>query len=414
MNKDARDHLLWLALFAAILTAALAGFNALIDPYAYFGTPKIPGVNELGLGLNHRLQLGKALALSRLKPATIILGNSRAETGYDPRHKGFLDLPVYNLAIGGSGIDQIRRYFLEAVRAGGLRHAFLALDLSMFESTTVPRDLDAVLLTDASGRLVGEGHRWRRLAFILLSGTASTDSWWSLTHQRKSVAVYLPSGLRDESDDIAQVMREGGHRNASLRVETSFLTGALRDTSSASFRAGYAAALAQLDEIIAIAAERDIRLTMVINPIHARQTHMFAAAGLWPLYEQWKRDLARAKTRSARQDAVSLWDFSGITPCTAEPLPPQADGSLRMRWYRETSHFRRALGDLVLDRVLGHTDDGACPGFGVRLEEGTLAAALADERTALEDWDKSHGEDAAEIDRLVVLHGRRPVKVSAE
>lgn len=405
-------YLRCLAAITVVLATALAGFNAFIDPYGYFGAPKIAGLNELSLGLNHRLQLGKALAVSRIRPASIILGNSRAETGYDPQHPGFIDRPAYNLAVGGSGLDQVRRFFLEALAAGGLRHAFLALDLSMFEPAPGTQDLDAVLLTDASGKLAGDSRKWRRLAFILLSGTTSSDSWWSLTHQRKPVAVYSPSGLRDESDDIAQVMREGGHRSASIRVEATFLSATLRDTSSAGFHAGYAATLAQLDEIIALAARHDIRLTMVLNPIHARQTHMLAAAGLWPFYEHWKHDLALATMRSPRQDLVSLWDFSGISPCTAEPLPPEGDRAYRMRWYRETSHFRRVLGDRVFDRVFGRADDGVCPGFGQRLEQRTLAATLADQRAALERWDKSHPEDAAEIDKLAKQYGRGPAVVT--
>lgn len=399
-------YLRLLAAFVALLCAGLAGFNAFVDPYGYFDPPKISGVNELPLGFNHRPLLAKSLAVSELRPATIILGNSRAEAAYDPQHPAITLQPAYNLAIGGAGLSMLRRYYLEALAAGGLRQVILALDLTMFDPAANAADpsLDAVLLTDATGKPAGDARKWRRLAFILLSGTASSDSWWSYTHQRKPVAIYSRSGLRDEAYDIAQVAREGGPRQASRRVEASFLAGTLRDVESASFRASYGATLAALAEIVELSARHGIQLKLIINPIHARQTYALDAAGLWPLYENWKRDLVSAAQRSP--ELVSLWDFSGVNSCTAENLPPDANPASAMRWYRESSHFRRVLGNRVLDRVFGRPDDGACPGLGQRLEPATLAAALAAQRAALRHWVETQAADAAEIEDLAKQYGR--------
>jgi hypothetical protein len=408
MDKSMGSYLRLLAAFVALLCAALAGFNALIDPYGYFHPPKISGVNERPLGFNHRPLLAKSLAVSELRPATIILGNSRAEAAYDPLHPAIALQPAYNLAIGGAGLSMLRRYFLEALAAGGLRQVILALDLTMFEPTANAADpgLDAVLLTDAAGEQIGGARKWQRLAFILLSGTTSSDSWWSYTHQGKPVAIYSDSGLREEAYDVAQVAREGGPRQASLRVEASFLASTLRDVESANFRASYGATLAALQEIVDLSAKRGIELKLIINPIHARQNYALAAAGLWPLYEHWKRDLLAAAQRSQRPELVSLWDFSGASSCTAEDLPPNANAASAMRWYRESSHFRRVLGNRVLDRVFGRPDDGACPGLGQQLEAVSLVAALAAQRGALRHWVETHATDAAEIEGLAKQYGR--------
>ena len=401
-------YLRLLAVFVVLLCTALAGFNALIDPYGYFDPPKISGVNELPLGFNHRPLLAKSLAVSELRPATIILGNSRAEAAYDPQHPGIALQPAYNLSIGGAGLSMLRRYFLEALATGGLHQVILALDLTMFDPAANAADpgLDAVLLTDADGKHASEARKWQRLAFILLSGTTSSDSWWSYTHQRKPVAIYSRSGLRDEAYDIAQVAREGGSRRASLRVESSFLASTLRDVESANFRASYGATLAALQEIVDISARRGIQLKLIINPIHARQTYTIDAAGLWPLYENWKRDLLAAAQRSQRPELVSLWDFSGVSSCTAENLPPNANPASAMRWYRESSHFRLVLGNRVLDRVFGRPDDGVCPGFGQRLEAATLPDMLRAQRAALRYWVELHAADATEIEDLAKKYGR--------
>jgi len=403
----ADSYIRLLALFTAALAFILAVFNFIVDPYGHFDVPRIPGINELTLGFNHRPLLGKSLAVSRIRPASIILGNSRAESAYDPGHWGFAE-PAYNLSTGGADLGQVRRYFLEALATGRVRQVLLATDLTMFESLpeAQQRIPDPVMLTDESGRLAGSGRKWRRLAFILLSGTTSSDSWWSLRHQRDPVAIYLRSGVREESYDEAQVERQGGHRSASLDTESVFFATALRDVNSAGFHEGYEAMLARFREIVAVSAQHGIRLDIVINPIHARYSYVYAAAGLWPVYEKWKSDLAAVVARSPR--TVALWDFSGVSECTAEPMPAEGDAATKMRWYRESGHFRPRLGKLVLDRVFGHGSEDPCPGLERPLETAALEGTLAGQRAALKRWVASHAGDVAEIDALARRHGRGP------
>ncbi len=380
----ADSYIRLLALFTAALAFILAVFNFIVDPYGHFDVPRIPGINELTLGFNHRPLLGKSLAVSRIRPASIILGNSRAESAYDPGHWGFAE-PAYNLSTGGADLGQVRRYFLEALATGRVRQVLLATDLTMFES-----------LPEAQ----------QGLAFILLSGTTSSDSWWSLRHQRDPVAIYLRSGVREESYDEAQVERQGGHRSASLDTESVFLATALRDVDSPGFRERHEAMLAQFREIVAVSAQHGIRLDIVINPIHARYSYVYAAAGLWPVYEKWKSDLAAVVARSPR--TVALWDFSGVSECTAEPMPAEGDAATKMRWYRESGHFRPRLGKLVLDRVFGHGSEDPCPGLERPLETAALEGTLAGQRAALKRWVASHAGDVAEIDALARRHGRGP------
>ncbi len=400
----ARSHLAHLAAFCAAVAAALAGFNYLADPYGNFDVPRIAGVNRLPLGFNHRPLLAKALAVDRVRPASIVLGNSRAESAYDVGHPGFAARPAYNLGIGGAGLGQVRRFFLEALAAGRLEQVLLAMDLTMFEPSLAAsqRIPGAVLLTDESGRRV-PGREWERLAFVLLSGPASADSWWSFRHQRDPVAIYLPTGRREESYDERQVEREGGHRSASLHTEAAFLATTLRDTRSSAFAESYRALLAQFAEIVSLSARHGVRLDIVINPIHARHSYVYAAAGLWPLLEQWKRDLAAI----AAGHGVALWDFSGVSACTAEPMPGAGDAATKMRWYRESGHFRPRLGTIVLDRVYGRAD-ADCPDLGARLEPATADATLARQRAALARWLAAHPEDVAEIDALARRYGRGP------
>ncbi|HTS55547.1 MAG TPA: hypothetical protein VMH26_19930 [Burkholderiales bacterium] len=395
-------------LLAACATLVLAGFNFIVDPYGNFDVPRIAGLNELHLGFNRHPLLAKSLAASRIEPTSIVLGNSRPESAYEPGHSGF-ESPAYNLAVGGARLGQVRRYLLEALATGRLRQVFLATDLGMFDpSLGTDQDIPEVfMLTNDSGKSAGAARKWLRLAFVLLSGTASTDSWWSFRHQGDPVVVYLPSGVREESADERQVEREGGHRSASLRIESVFLATMLRDVASPEFPVAYGALLDQLADTIALAVERGVRVDIVIDPIHARFNYVYAVAGLWPTHEKWKRDLAALAARWPW--SVSLWDFSGVSPCTSEPMPAAGDATSKMHWYRESGHFRPRLGALVLDRVLGG-GAGLCPGFGRKLDADTIEDALAGQRAALARWVADHAEDVAEIDALARRYRGPPPK----
>ena len=76
----ADSYLLALSLFAACLLALLAAFNLVVDPYGAFDVPRIAGVNERPLGFNRQPLLAKSLAVSRIRPASVILGTSRPES----------------------------------------------------------------------------------------------------------------------------------------------------------------------------------------------------------------------------------------------------------------------------------------------------------------------------------------------
>lgn len=399
-------YLIRLFAFAWALLLAVCGANYLVNPYGYFESPRIRGVNALALGFNHRLPLAKALAVEKLRPATVVLGNSRAEAGYDPEHPAIQYRPAYNAAVGGANVQAIRRYALEALATGELRHLIVAVDFTMFDPAAW-RDVtdESPFIADRDGHAQGPGRRVARLATALLSGTALADSWWSLTHQRRSVARYLPSGVRDDSYDIDQAAREGGPRSASLRTESDFLAAALRELRSPPARSTYARAMDDFRQVVALASARGVRVTVLFNPIHARQTYLFAASGLWGAYEAWKYDVVAAATSA---QTAEVWDFSGVSSCTSEPLPLKGDATTQMRWYRETSHFRRPLGNLVLERIAGHEGNELCPGLGYRLDAGKLTEVLAVQRSSMERWADNHPQDIAELNSLARLHGRCP------
>ena len=71
-----------------------------------------------------------------------------------------------------------------------------------------------------------------------------------------------------------------------------------------------------------------------------------------------------------------------------------------MRWYWDYSHYRREAGDLILDRIFGHTDPSRHlpDDFGVRLTGKNIDAHLASSKAKLADWAATDPELTAQLD----------------
>ena len=66
-----------------------------------------------------------------------------------------------------------------------------------------------------------------------------------------------------------------------------------------------------------------------------------------------------------------------------------------MRWYLESSHYKKELGDLVLDRVFDYQSPSRYvpDDFGIRLTQGNIEAHLSKIRKDQEEWVDKHPED---------------------
>ena len=83
--------------------------------------------------------------------------------------------------------------------------------------------------------------------------------------------------------------------------------------------------------------------------------------GLWEEFVRWKRFLLDTTQEIAAEygaEPYPIWDFADYNAYSQEALPRLDDPDARMRWYWESSHYTRALGDRVLDTLLLGKDAG--------------------------------------------------------
>jgi hypothetical protein len=96
---------------------------------------------------------------------------------------------------------------------------------------------------------------------------------------------------------------------------------------------------------------------------------------------------------------VELWDFSGFAPYADEPVPMPGDKRAEMRWYWEAGHFKKALGDIILERIF--EAGGSETGWGRRLKGGDVETHLLRQRMERDAYELSHSGDSAELAKLV-------------
>lgn len=389
---------------AVVLVLAVAACNAVVDPLSLLGLADIAGVNrvktEIGSNGGRR---GKAAAIASGRFDTLLLGTSRMEVGIDPAYAAFGGRNAYNAGLSGTNMYEIYEVFQFARRTMHPRAVVLGLDFLAFSAArqtagdfdlsafagpaVLPRYLFSQDTLRLSWRTLESNRRGRQPTYDARGSSRYFESQEPVDHRRLFVSI-----LRDNF--FVNPETYAGFRYASDRVDL-------------------------LGKLVEDCLADGIGIYLYISPVHARQLEALRAMDLYESFERWKRDLletvANAAGRAEGGKAPTLWDFSGYSTLTTEPVPGPGQRDVKMRWYWESSHFKKALGNLVLDRLLGHAGEVPVPAdFGVALQAEGLDAHLAAIRSAGERYRAAFPGEVAEVAQLArqtapvwkVLQGR--------
>lgn len=355
--------------------AVVAAVNVLVDPYDVFAGW---GLDALTPYRNYGSRIAKAEGVYRGGVEVLILGSSRAETGLDPHSPLWPTTQVYNAALTGAELEELGHVFDFAAAHNGLRCVVLGVDFIMFTQAKQPPS------TFEQSRF---NPQMRQSEYLL----ANLLGWGTLKASRDVLKDYW----RSEPPEYTPL---GHHREAYPNAHRRLFESILRRQffQEPTTYLGYRYAPQRLEvlrHIAGVCQERGIRLIVLIPPVHALQLEAIRLMGLWPLFEQWKRDLT-----AAVDPQVALWDFTGYRGPMAEAVPP-ADSDQPMRWYYESSHFKADLGERVIARVLGRGSTEDEP-FGVRLTSQNIEAHLAQLRADRQRYADAQPQEIAWIEAL--------------
>lgn len=386
-----RDYLAWMfaAAFAAI--AASAAFTLFMDPLALYGAPRVAGVNAVKPYLDHHRQLARWHAARRACATVGFFGNSRAEIGFDPeapvlKRQG---LVAFNHAIPGSGLGLAARQLGWIEDAGcGPRVVVLGVDFFDFLGGPAPEGAASAAPPRVDARVVAE---------TVFSVTAVRDAFTTLGLQHaRYPATLTPLGFNPLLNYIPEVGKSGHYalfrqRAVENRKRWEKLPARLDPPGGGPSEEALA-----LERFLARARPAQA-VHLVIYPYHAEIRLMLEAMGLTGLFEEWKaRVLAQARAADPTGTRVRVWDFSGLSPETLEPIPAPHDRRTALQWYWEAGHFKKALGDRMLARMLDESDP-----FGVELRSETLAATVAQDRRRVTQAWRAGGPLVREVESVL-------------
>jgi hypothetical protein len=329
-----------------------------------FGTPPIPGLNVLKPRVYEHADLAKTYQLERVRPRTVLLGNSRTEIGFDPQSTVWPSnwQPVFNAGLSGRSLFIASRMLQEAIAAGPVKNAILQVDFPDFltgptamNAPIRPRDSERRLLATRSGAPNPDRsfEIWRDRLTATLTIDALTDSLRTFLSQRSAAVETMTSfgfnPLNQYLSDVKIVGYYGIFAQKRSAYEALYRIyphpDFARPLEYQPFR--------DLIQIMKTAHANSVRLIIFIPPYHAQLLDIIKRAGLWPSFENWKRALVRVVT-SECQDvnethcSIPLIDFSGYNAYTTEPVPAQGDTHTQTQWYWEPGHYKAALGDVML------------------------------------------------------------------
>jgi hypothetical protein len=345
-----------------ILQSLMIGaVNILVDPYNVVGIPVLSWVNALKPQSDKNARLFKSINVIRLKPKTIVLGNSRADIGIDPDHPALASAaPGYNLSIPSGDMYEAMRYFQHAIaNQPDLKQVIIGIDLVAFEQ----KDSFGKLETQQKELLEKTDYKPQLLSLLLSTDTLSSSAS-TLVSNLKGEAVrenYLNNGRLVRTNPPSMPMKQVFKTHLQVAYFKSWYN-------------NYRLSQQQLDAfrtIVETCKQKGITLKVFISPAHATQWEAVRVKDLWSVFETWKREVVKI---------TPVWDFSGYNSITTEPLNDN------MKNYLESSHYFKEIGDLVLNRMFDYQAEKVPADFGILVTSDNVESHLATLRSQRELW----------------------------
>ncbi len=360
---SARTYLLRAAIFSLLACLIVLGLNFTVDPYGITGVRRMPHLNEYKVDINEHTRLMKKYQPLFGRHNALIVGNSRVELGISPSHHCFSDngMDVYNLGIPGTDVPTQLAYALNVINRQPIKTVFLSLDFTDFISPEPEsHQVQSSMLQQSTGEFrhtaFGEPNPdYPRIYFLdhlkaLFSLDALVASVRTIVLQSSVSADREDSGF-NPARDFEEAVRIEGPR-------------ALFDQKMVDLRKKYSTvwylraadgqlnpAFADLDMFLTMAAARGIKVYLFTNPFHEIFWDMLQSEGHMPMYEDWVRSVEDLVKRH-ESGSVVLWNFSEDSSYIHETIPGQQVKSGPLQWFWEPAHYRRQLGDLMVDAML--------------------------------------------------------------
>lgn len=358
----------------AWLTTLLTGggfmaVTVVVDPYDYWGQPRVRRVSEHKPLVHTHLAVAKRRQYLRERPRVVIAGNSRVDVGFDPGSPQWAasDQPVYNFGLPGMSVASVTETLAASMAEHSPQRLYLGVDFLDF---IVTRDRWSEF---SGGPLRAEpetlGARVRRLSETSLSLDALMHAVITVMEQRKANPRDTRRNGFTPLENYHDHVRMEGHAALFEQRSREMVKRLLGEPRKLVWNApGGNANWTRLEQFLRFARSRGVKVVLFTYPYHAELLETLRQTGRWPEMREWQEQL----TALAAREGVTLWSFTGYDTYSTEPVPRPGDRTSRMQWYWEAGHFKPSLGELMIARMLERS--GAPADFGRKLTPDGLDA----------------------------------------
>ncbi len=355
----------------ALLVLAVGAINFVVDPCGIYHAGKAwdwtrsrPEILEVAF-------INKAYGVETAQADILLLGNSRVAQGLDP-HSAALPAHAYNLGIPGSGMVEQWRYLQHAGAAHMPTTVVLGIDIENFgaDRKNKPMFSDDRLLVQADGRPTSFLSRFFADIGPTLFSFSTLQFSYKTLRASKALDLKFPDGYEENAPRIFEQMDLASRV---LAANKAWVDG----TEIADYRLknGRAPQMEAFAKIVAYCQQHNIRLLVFVQPLHAALLDKLTDN--WPRYADWMRTIA------AQTTTAELWDFSSYSSISTEPFPLPTDKMNGMHFYWEGSHYRKIVGDLVLQRLFAGTGPAD---FGLRVTSANVEQDLSRLQAEKQAW----------------------------
>lgn len=381
MNNRAASLFLSAFLICSFTALSLIGiFNYLMDPYSYFQTPPLLGINEKKLPGHSQERFDRVVKIISKKPQALILGSSRVRAGIPTSYYSHLvNYPAYKAAFAGARFHEIFSYFEHALyNQPDLKAVFIGLDFFAFSKKISP------IPEFSEERLRKSSLSVSDLFKLLLSQVTLKFSYATYQHNLDPKQIEKVDRIHVQVDDhdyidLGLPMIETPEVFLRAEKRTIFDDYEIDPQKVEMFR-----------KIVQICKAKNIDLKVIFCPAHAYYWETIYQCDRWKDFENLKRELSLI---------YPIHDFSGFTPYNTELLSKDKSGL----YFLEVSHFTPYYGRIILDKIYGIQD--RCPQGGFLLTPETVERHLKTLRVQRDAWAQQNPEQVAWLQKQLKMEG---------
>ena len=378
---------------AAGILVVFTAFNTWINPLWVTPTPWTDEKFAEYRPIYRQQRTGKA-GIARSAPWKVaFFGSSRADIAFDPMLPQW-GKPAVNLAVSAGTLPETAGIVRYTLKHCPLELAVVGIDLGDLSGSGSGIRTTGYMESPFNPKGEAVERELRYVAGVSTFESAmKTLGYWNERHEPGFVLPeYTPQGHRlrhQDKDRVAAGMRRDAIPHA--------MKGSRRRSTIAEKNGGIVPAdpekIRLTKQILEDCKTRKVAVKIVIPPNHSTYISVYHYSGdPDPAFSTDRGTLVKLveDSNAAHPDAplAEIWDFNDYHELNCEPLPTTNEG--RMHWWLDGTHARKALGDVMLARMMGWPTEGPAADYGVKLSATNLQQRLDGLKAGYQEFQKRH------------------------